>query len=329
MIRLIALFCTVFVSACGGGGSSSTANDAGNPTPTPNTTPPVVDDSNVLEIRFLMDGYGKSRLYIQEDQLWWLHINGEAPGMASTSPAPTYLDSQPWEPSWPAQGVNAFCGCESQPRTLANVVFSENIAVETLSSNEIRILQQTLDSGTMTAIIEIENLSSVPLWKTFTIKEFSEAEDGDLTDTTAVADLLIPEVDEVARLEYELNSVKRARLDAIIAENVMLEIPPESTESLPFSSVYRGEWMLYMSNELPAAACVSSQILRTCYDVSRSECEIVMENETNRCLNEYSDMIPAILRQPDDGGNWGGVIGGCAGDAYAVALAEWKDPECD
>lgn len=332
--RLFLVFFILLLAACGGGSGGGgetideTSDDNVVDDPNTSTPPDIVDISNTLELRVFMDGFGKSRFYIQGDQVWWQHINGEAPGLSGTFVSSTFLDNVAWQPVWPDSGKNAFCACESERKELANHVFSEDIAIETTSTEEVRIVQQTLSSGTMTAIIEIENRSSASRWKSLTIKPLSAAEDGDIIDVTLVDDLLEPLVDEAARAEYESDVARRTNFDAILAENVALDIPADPNRSLSFNSVYRSEWMLFMSAELPPAVCRPTEIFVSCYEVTQSQCEIVLENETNRCLNEYSNSIPGILNQPNDGALWGGVIGGCAGDAYAVVLAEFSRPSC-
>lgn len=84
--------------------------------------------------------------------------------------------------------------------------------------------------------------------------------------------------------------------------------------------ISKEEWISKMSTALPAAFCQSHQYFRQCFSVAAQECIAVATSVTKSCLNKYQDQIPASLQQPQDGSRWGGIVGGCAGEAYAIAL---------
>jgi hypothetical protein len=340
MRNILFLSFILFLSACGGGGSGTNTpvnqNDfeVGD-SEVDNTDVDLFvsvingDLTSTLEVQVLMDGFGKTRLNLQGDQLWFQHINGEAPGQNGISLSPTYIDGVAQNFVWPRPVGNAFCGCESQRLTLIDKDFIEDIAIETSWSNSVRILQQAFGANNLPLIVEVENNSSVAVWMTFRVKPLVSAVQGDISTITSVDDLLDPLIDFDAREEYERDIARRARLDAILGEVVELSIPADPSAELRLNSVYRSEWMQAVSDELSPIACTPTQIFGLCYDISLNECDIVVENETNRCLNEYSDSIPGILDQPVDGSQWGSVIGGCMGDAFSGVLAEWKDPQCN
>jgi len=75
-----------------------------------------------------------------------------------------------------------------------------------------------------------------------------------------------------------------------------------------------------MTSELPAYFCKADQYFRQCFKVNQVECEETALSTTRICLAQYKDKIPASLKQPEDGQQWGTTIGSCAGSAYGVTL---------
>jgi len=86
------------------------------------------------------------------------------------------------------------------------------------------------------------------------------------------------------------------------------------------AEVSKEAWIESMSTALPTALCQSAQYFRQCFDVSQTECEETAVSATRICLQKYEDKIPNTLVQPQDGTQWGTIIGRCAGEAYEIAL---------
>ena len=86
------------------------------------------------------------------------------------------------------------------------------------------------------------------------------------------------------------------------------------------NEVKKSDWINGMSTALPTAFCASEQYFRQCFKVTAQECEEVAASATRVCLNKHKDKIPAVLRQPDDGMQWGRVVGACAGEAFETTL---------
>lgn len=94
------------------------------------------------------------------------------------------------------------------------------------------------------------------------------------------------------------------------------------TVSIPAmaNEVSREDWMNGMATALPAYFCKSDQYFRQCFNVTQIECEEMALSTTRICLAQNKNKLPAKLAMPDDGRQWGTVIGRCAGSAYGVSL---------
>jgi hypothetical protein len=94
--------------------------------------------------------------------------------------------------------------------------------------------------------------------------------------------------------------------------------------TFPFSvqavEVSKADWLNAMTSALPTAFCSPKQYFRQCFTVTAQECEETAASATRICLNKSKEQIPNILVQPKDGTHWGTVVGGCAGEAYELAL---------
>ena len=82
-------------------------------------------------------------------------------------------------------------------------------------------------------------------------------------------------------------------------------------------------WMDGMSTGLPTMTCQSKQFYMQCFEVTQIECEETALSATRICLEKYKEKIPIVLNQ-EDGGNWGTIIGRCAGEAYGMAVHKKK-----
>jgi hypothetical protein len=81
-------------------------------------------------------------------------------------------------------------------------------------------------------------------------------------------------------------------------------------------NVSRNEWTTQMGNLLPAAMCREGSYFRACFDISASDCHTTATATTATCLRQYTDQMPATLKQPEDGAHWGRLVGTCAGTLY-------------
>jgi hypothetical protein len=86
------------------------------------------------------------------------------------------------------------------------------------------------------------------------------------------------------------------------------------------NTVSSQDWIEGMQDKLPAALCQEKQYFRQCFRITEKECLSVAENATRMCLAGKKNEIPPVLVQPNDGRNWGRIIGECAGDAFETAL---------
>jgi hypothetical protein len=93
-----------------------------------------------------------------------------------------------------------------------------------------------------------------------------------------------------------------------------------STAFAQENTINRQEWIDAMQGKLPPAFCQSKSYFRQCFRVTESECLSVADNATRLCLGSRRNEIPPVLVQPNDGGQWGSVVGECAGVAYEAAL---------
>ncbi len=93
-----------------------------------------------------------------------------------------------------------------------------------------------------------------------------------------------------------------------------------ASTSIMANEVSKDDWINGMSTALPAYFCKADQYFRQCFKVTQIECEKTALSTTRICLAQNKDKIPTRLRQPEDGTQWGTVIGSCAGSAYEIAL---------
>ncbi|NRB41219.1 MAG: hypothetical protein HRU20_22560 [Pseudomonadales bacterium] len=332
---LVAAITLVILGGCGSG--SDEGNKAGSKVGGSNDAGSAENsidheklklDQNAIAVRVLTDGFSKSRLYIQGGDMWWLHINEAAPGRVYSESSAHYINDEIWYPIWPDEGHNAFCLCTSDTFQIKG--FVNDIAIESVwIEDEIHIIQQPSESNDDIAIIEIQNLSSVPIWNDFTIKNIEYALAEDYTQSMFVDDLDDPLIDETAKIIYDESEHKENKLQNILADTVLLNDVGEIVQSNFPNAVYKSEWITLMAEELPGEFCKSSLYFKRCFNVSRDTCLTVASNETNRCLNEYADSIPNLLIQPNDGSKWGAEVGRCAGVAYEETLLDWKIAACN
>ena len=88
--------------------------------------------------------------------------------------------------------------------------------------------------------------------------------------------------------------------------------------------VSKTAWINAMSTALPTAFCQPHQYFRQCFDVTQIECEETALSATRICLQKHKAKIPNVLNQPNDGAQWGSIVGSCAGETYENVLREHR-----
>ena len=89
----------------------------------------------------------------------------------------------------------------------------------------------------------------------------------------------------------------------------------------PGMTVPKEDFIAGMQNALPTALCTDQSYFRNCFRVSPKECEATALSATRVCIENLKDKMPAELKQPEGGQQWGKEIGMCVGKTYVVTLA--------
>ncbi len=84
--------------------------------------------------------------------------------------------------------------------------------------------------------------------------------------------------------------------------------------------INKSEWVAGMKTGI-AGACLDGELFRTCYDVSRKECEDVMTSATSECVSQMDSNIPAMIQVPDQSRELGELLGLCAAKSYSKRLS--------
>lgn len=79
-------------------------------------------------------------------------------------------------------------------------------------------------------------------------------------------------------------------------------------------------WMANMTEVMPGLFCNANNYFRQCFEVSEAECLQVATEMTRHCLDQMAGQIPAMLKLPEEGRQWGSQVGSCAGVAYERQL---------
>ena len=71
-------------------------------------------------------------------------------------------------------------------------------------------------------------------------------------------------------------------------------------------------WLKLLSEKLPIVLCQMEP-----FTVEESKkCLIYTKSFTKVCIEYNEEFIPDMVKQPDDGRKWGGIIGRCVGKLY-------------
>lgn len=77
-------------------------------------------------------------------------------------------------------------------------------------------------------------------------------------------------------------------------------------------------WVRHMQSALPPLFCAEGTPIRLCFSLTTQECEKGMYAMTRTCIANMRDELPAEIRMPEQGRQFGGRLGECATDAYAA-----------
>lgn len=98
------------------------------------------------------------------------------------------------------------------------------------------------------------------------------------------------------------------------------------------NEVPRDKWMDGMTTVLPSTFCKPKGFFRSCFQVNEDECIEEAVRATKACLVKFKGAIPAKLKQPKDGQEWGRKVGICSGETFEISMKmakkEIKSAEC-
>jgi hypothetical protein len=81
----------------------------------------------------------------------------------------------------------------------------------------------------------------------------------------------------------------------------------------------REEWVEGMEHQLPMALCKEGSYFRTCFQVTRAECDRAARAGLRACLEEMEGDLPDALSDKEAEG-WSHDLGACVGMAMADGL---------
>jgi len=89
-------------------------------------------------------------------------------------------------------------------------------------------------------------------------------------------------------------------------------------------------WEEAMKRQLPVTFCQSMEFFRQCFEVNDDQCIEAVSLAARICMHKYTNRIPDVLQQPNDGAKWGNIVGQCVGENYFETMSrKYKDtPEC-
>jgi len=129
---------------------------------------PTNTNTTEVSIRALIDG--KSQIKIQDNQLWWHHMENAAPGVFDGANEPTTVNGFDWVPVWPFNDEGRGCDCESDKLDLADAGIQlsndfELLELRAVSARDSATLLQSpsADNGFL-SIIELDDPSGGPDW---------------------------------------------------------------------------------------------------------------------------------------------------------------------
>jgi len=121
-----------------------------------------------INVRAFIDG--KSQIKIQDNQLWWHHIEAAAPGVYEGANEPTTINGIDWFPVWPFNDEGRECDCESDKFDLASAGIQLSNDLELLELRVVNardsasIIQPPSAGNGFLTIIELDDPSGGPEW---------------------------------------------------------------------------------------------------------------------------------------------------------------------
>jgi len=104
-----------------------------------------------VSIRAHIDGL--SEIHIQNNQLWWRHLDHNAPGKHSGADEATFVNGYSWPPSWPFGDQTSGCPCDSDKLDLSLAGLQLNDDLELL---DLRLISAR-DSASIVQAPSIDN----------------------------------------------------------------------------------------------------------------------------------------------------------------------------
>ena len=97
----------------------------------------------------------------------------------------------------------------------------------------------------------------------------------------------------------------------------------------PDCAIDKKQWIDLMTASLTGAFCKEDSPFLRCYEMDQTQCIKLTLKVTKQCIADNDNNIPQTFRKSDSR-EWGGIIGGCAGDKLTniVHLKKGKSPNC-
>ncbi len=93
-------------------------------------------------------------------------------------------------------------------------------------------------------------------------------------------------------------------------------------------AVSKADWLKVMQEGLPNEACKPESFFTTCFKLSHDECKQSILTEFNKCAATKDASMPAQFTNVAESEEWGGKLGGCAGEQFVVSnMAKLNDTE--
>jgi hypothetical protein len=118
-----------------------------------------------LRIRAFVDGH--SELVLSGTTAHWHQVKDAVPGRWEGHNEPTFLNGAPWTPSWPSDGENRNCNCDSgpSPRLPEPAAIAQTVTVKRLGDRgNVTITQQPSAANGFALKVDFDDSSSGAAW---------------------------------------------------------------------------------------------------------------------------------------------------------------------
>lgn len=96
--------------------------------------------------------------------------------------------------------------------------------------------------------------------------------------------------------------------------------------------VPKQKWVDAMTTAFPAMLCPPKGFFRTCFQQTEDECLDQAMRAAKSCFLKIGPEMPAQVKQPEGGEEWGKKVGACTAETMEIALTGEKKkidkPEC-